>query len=145
LDKLPALPQSSEEITFFIDTYNDKYLLKNYIITGNDGHLKSYDFNRNKLYRIYKDKNNDNIIDIKKQHVSALIIEDKKMIKLISSSFDGFVNIWDFHSASLLQNIDLNYGKLYGICLWDENNLLIVCADNSIKLLDTVLIFVIIS
>ena len=143
-DKIKII-ENSEEITFFIDTYNDKYLLKNYIITGNDGHLKSYDFNRNKLYRIYKDKNNDNIIDIKKQHVSALIIEDKKIIKLISSSFDGFVNIWDFHSASLLQNIDLNYGKLYGICLWDENNLLIGCADNSIKLLDTVLIFVIIS
>ena len=58
------------------------------------------------------------------------------MIKLISSSFDGFVNMWDFNSASLLQNIDLNYGKLYGIWLWDENNLLIGCVDNSIKLLD---------
>ena len=107
--------------------------------------LYNVEIGRNKLYRIYKDKNNDNIIDIKKQHVSALIIKDKKIIKLISSSFDGFVNIWDFHSASLLQNIDLNYGKLYGICLLDENNLLIGCADNSIKLLDTVLIFVIIS
>ena len=40
--------------------------------------LYKVEIGRNKLYRIYKDKNNDNIIDVKKQHVSALIIEDKK-------------------------------------------------------------------
>ena len=58
------------------------------------------------------------------------------MKKLISSCFDGLVRIWDFNSALLLQKIDLKSGQLYGICLWDENNLLIGCEDNSIKLLN---------
>ena len=65
------------------------------------------------------------------------------MIKLISSCFDGFVRIWDFNSSSLLQKIDLKSGKLYGICLWDKNNLLIGCEDNSIKLLNTLFLFII--
>ena len=58
------------------------------------------------------------------------------MVKLISSSFDGFARIWDFHSTQLLQKINLNSRKLFGICLWDESHLLIGCEDNSIKLLN---------
>ena len=128
--------ENSEEATYFIDSYYDKYLGKNYIITGNKGYLKSYDFNNNKLYNKYDDNNSNSDKDAKIGHFSALIFEDKKMIKLISSCFDGFVRIWDFNSSSLLQKIDLKSGKLYGICLWDKNNLLIGCEDNSIKLLN---------
>ena len=125
--------ENSEEVTYFIDSYYDKNSLKNYIITGNKGYLKSYDYNNNKLYHKY---NSNSDLDTNIGHFSALIMKDNNIIKLISSCFDGFVRIWDFNSASLLQKIYLNSGKLYGICLWDENNLLIGCEDNSIKILN---------
>ena len=133
------LIENSEEATYFIDSYYDKVSLKNYIITGNKGYLKSYDFNSNKLYNKYEDNNRNNNGNNNKDkigHFSALILEDNKMVKLISSSFDGFARIWDFHSTQLLQKINLNSRKLFGICLWDESHLLIGCEDNSIKLLN---------
>ena len=128
--------ENSEERAYFIDSFYDKNSLKNFIITGNNGYLKSYDYNNNKLYYKYEDNNSNSDKDAKIGHFSAIIFEDKQMIKLISSCFDGLVRIWDFNSALLLQKIDLKSGRLYGICLWDENNLLIGCEDNSMKLLN---------
>ena len=43
---------NSNDQTFFIDIYYDKLLCENYIITGNVGHVKSYDYKNNKVYFI---------------------------------------------------------------------------------------------
>ena len=41
---------NSEYPTFFIDSYYDKKLNKNFIIIGNKGNVKSYDYNKNEIY-----------------------------------------------------------------------------------------------
>ena len=115
--------------TFFIDIYYDNKSSKNYIITGNVGYSMSYDYNKNKQYHKYYD-------DDKKGHWSIIIYEDQGIIKLIESSFDGNIRIWNFHSELLLSKINVNSGKLYGICLLNENILFVGCKDYNIKIIN---------
>ena len=115
--------------TFFIDIYYDNKSSKNYIITGNVGYSMSYDYNKNKQYHKYHD-------DDKKGHWSIIIYEDQGIIKLIESSFDGNIRIWNFHSELLLSKINVNSGKLYGICLLNENILFVGCKDYNIKIIN---------
>ena len=49
----------TDNFIFFIDAYYDEKLSKNFIITGNDGYSKSYDFINNKLYYKYSMNNKD--------------------------------------------------------------------------------------
>ena len=48
----------SKDITFFIDSFYDKNLNKNYIITCNKNYIKSYDYINNKIYHKYYENEN---------------------------------------------------------------------------------------
>ena len=81
--------------TNFIDIYYDKKKKKNYIITGNIGCVKSFDFNENKLYHVYSEEDfND--------HCSVIINSNQytSVVKMIESSGDGIVRIWNFHKMN---------------------------------------------
>jgi hypothetical protein len=52
---------------YFIDSFFDNKLNKNYIITCNIGFIKSYDYKLHKIYHIYNDNENENNI-----HISAI-------------------------------------------------------------------------
>ena len=120
----------SNDNTFYIDIYNDIKLSKKYIITGNNGYLKSYDYNENKVYHIYNDKDNS-------RHCSATINNKEEIIKMIESSFDGHIRIWDFHSGILLNKIKVcDNDWLFGICLWDNEHLFVGCGDKTIKIIN---------
>ena len=116
---------------FFIDTYYDKKLLKNYIVTGNFGLVKSYDYNKNELYYDYKSCD-------EKCHLSLIVQRFEDIVKLIESSTDGNIRIWDFHSGLLLNKIKIsNSIYLRGICLFYNNNYLLVsCDDKTIKIIE---------
>ena len=120
--------EESNEITYIISNYYDNNLSKNYIITGNLGFVKSYDFKKRKLYHKYCDKDNGT-------HLSALINKRNNIVELIESCFDGNIRIWNFHSGQLLNKIKINKW-LTSICIWNNNNLFIGCYDKSIKLID---------
>jgi len=120
---------NSYDLTFYIDYFYDKKSSKYYIITGNIGYIKSFDYNENKLY--YKYSENDN-----NYHKDMLIYNKEKIIELIDSSGDGNIRIWDFHLGLLLKKIKVNYKELYGICLWNREYLFVGCRDKSIKLLN---------
>ena len=120
---------NSNEITFFIDSYYDKIFYKNYIITGNLNYIKTYNYNQNKLYRLYDDKG-------KGYHFSIIVINNEEVLKLIESCEDGHIRIWHFHSGSLLKKIKVTDDILNGICLYNNNYLFVGCDDNTIKLLD---------
>ena len=119
----------SNEKTYFIDIYYDKYFNKNYIITGNEGYVKSYDYIQNKAYYKYNDKDNN-------KHYSVIIIEKNKITELIESSYDGTIRIWNFHSGELLKKIQISKDELYGLCLWNNDNLFVGCEDRSIRLIE---------
>ncbi len=68
--------------------------------------------------------------------MSIIIDDTEKVIKMIESSCDGYIKIWDFHSAKLLNKIYINGDWLYGICLWNKDYLFVGCKENVIKLIE---------
>jgi len=122
--------KDSKESTFFIDNYYDKKNNKNYILSCNKGHIKSYDYLENKLYHIYSDNNDSKI------HYSLIINNKNEEVNIIESSEDGNIRIWNFHSGQLLNKIKINNVKLYGICLWNNEYLFVGCEDMTIKIID---------
>ena len=120
---------NSKDDTNFIEVYYDKKLSKNYIITGNFFDVKSYDFDENKLYYKYFDK-------FSKDHYCAIVNDDEELLKLIESSKDGNIRIWDFNSGKLINKIQVSDNRLFDLCLWDNNYLLVGCGEEIIKLID---------
>ena len=66
----------SKERTLYIDIYYDNNLCKNYIITGNRGYVKSYNYNENISYHKYSEKSNNNDLG----HISIIIIKKNGVI-----------------------------------------------------------------
>ena len=122
---------NSKDYVNYIDIYYDNKSSKPYVLTGNTGFVKSYDYNKNIVYHTYKD--NDNAFQ---NHYSLRIKNENNLIKLIESSEDGNIRIWNFHTGELLNKIYINEGNLFGICLWNDDYLFIGCGDNTIKILD---------
>ena len=117
--------------TNFIDTFYDIKNDKNYIITGNIGCVKSFDFVEDKLYHEYSEEDfND--------HCSVVINCKKysKIVNLIESSGDGVVRIWNFHTGILLKKIMTYNKRVLGICLWSDNFIFVGCEDKMVKLID---------
>lgn len=115
----------------FVDTFYDIKTSKNYIITGNLGSIKSFDYKENKLYHIYSD-------NYYNDHCS-IIINCKKysnLVRLIESSCDGAIRLWNFHTGILLKRIKIYDKKLMGMCLWSDNYIFVGCEDKTIKLVD---------
>lgn len=120
---------NSREGTFFIDDYYDEHISKNFIVTGNRKCIKSYNYEENKLYHIYNDNANFN-------HYSIIFNNSEQVIKMIESSDDDIIRIWNFHSGELLNRIKLNNDGLYGISLLSKDYLFVGCGDSTIKLID---------
>ena len=139
-NKIKEINDSNDK-THFIDTYYDKTSYKNYIITGNRGYAKSYDYNKNKVYHIYNDNKNylnmdyKNYYSFNEEHNSIIINNNEEIIKLIDSSFDKYIRIWNFHSGQLLKKINAFF-SINSIVLWNNNYLFIGCSNKSIKIID---------
>ena len=120
----------SNNDTYMIDVYYDKKLLKNYIITSNYNYSKSYDYNNNESYHKYYEC--DSL-----EHRCIIINDyDKNLIKLIESSSDGNIRIWDFHKGFLMIKIKIINEELYGICLWSNDFIFVGCKDKIVRLVD---------
>ena len=127
-EKLKEIDQSND-CTFFVDTYYDSKLSKNFIITGNYNYIKAYDFEKNEIYHKYFENNNG-------IHPNVIIKQNEEKIKLIESCEDGIIRMWGFHSGNLLRKIQTENNNLYGICLWNDNYAFVGCKDQTIKLIE---------
>ena len=120
----------SKEKALFIDCVTDKINLKKYIIVGNDGYIKSYDLNENKLYHKYKDFGNA-------WHCSIKSIFNKNKLKLLDSCWgDDYIRIWDFHLGTLITQIRTFGKNIKSLCVYDNNFILVGCYDHTMKLVD---------
>ena len=137
--------KNSNYKTFSLETYYDNKTNKNFIIAGNVGSIISYDYNLNKIYRKYGSNNRRpyasliiNIFNFEKRipEIRNTSNISKEILKLIGSSYDGIIRIWNFHSGELLRRITSSNNKIYGMCLWDNLYLFVGCYDKTIKLID---------
>lgn len=114
---------------YYVDWIHDNRKDLSFIICGSN--KKSFSFNlfTNSLYKIYKKEKNES------NHESLIVTEINKILCLIESSFNGFVNIFHFHKGNLLKEIYLGNISIRGMCLWNENYLLVSGSDY-IHLLD---------
>ena len=124
----------SNDLVFFIDNYYDKKLSKNFIITGNEGYCKSYDFYNNKMYHkyfTYKPSNTN-------PNKSIIIYEDEEIVKLIELGEIFNIRIFNFHSGELLDKININKydANLCGICMWNNEYLFIGTEGDILYLID---------
>ena len=120
---------NSKDDTYFVDSFYDEKISKNFIITGNYYDVKSYDYNENNLYFKYFDH-------YSKYHYCVTIKYEDKIIKLIETSKDGNLRIWDFHSGKLLNKIQVSNNRLFDICIWSDKYALVGCGEEIIKLID---------
>ena len=128
-NQIKYIYSSYNDNTYFIDSFYDKKMFKNYIIAGNKDYVISYDYNENMCYHKYYDNNN-------KDHISLVINDIADEINLIDSCEDGFIRIWNFYSGKLIKKIKVCHGALYGVCLWNKDFIFVGCKDKSIKLID---------
>ena len=120
---------NSHDKIFFIDSFYDSNYAKNYIITGNIGYIKSYDYTDNRIYHKYKEKDNNN-------HTNIIFNKKEGIIELIELiEWGNHIKIWNFHSGELIKKINAN-NQLYGFCLLNNNYLSYGNIDNTIRLLD---------
>jgi WD40 repeat protein len=118
---------------YYIDSFYDDKLSKNFIIISSLGMIISYDYNKNEIYHKYIDDNNNKIY-------KKFIIRnnEENMTELISSSYDGNIRIWNFHSSDLISLIKVHKAKLFDICMWNDNFLCVGCETGRIKIIDLV-------
>ena len=93
-------------------------------------YIRSFNYKLNNIYKEYYEHNNND------GHISSIVFNNNKVVKLIESCDDGNIRIWDFHSGKLLKKIKVSSKLLYGICLWDYNHVFVGCEDKKIKLVD---------
>lgn len=99
-----------------------------YIIAGNEDNIRSYDYNKSNIYKIY-------ISDISCKLLNFSVYKNRKE-NIITSCDDHFIRIWDFHTSRLINKIEFENIKLDRICLYNEHYLLAGSDDNSIKIID---------
>ena len=113
-----------------IDCYYEKgnNFSKIYIIINAQNKIYSYDYSNKKIFNKYG-KN-------RSSYFSVIVHNNNINTKLIASNYNGFIEIYDFYSGQELNEIDINFKGLYGICLWDEDIILTACTDNTIKIIN---------
>ena len=119
----------SNENVLLMDIYFDKEKNTNYIIISNRGYIKSYNYNKNKLYSKYQDIGNNSKIN------SFIIYKENNILKIIESSDNGTIRLWDFHSGILNYKFSLENIWFGGICLYNNDHILVGCGDKTIKLI----------
>jgi hypothetical protein len=127
-NKIKEINDSYDD-TIFIDTYYDKNSSINYILTGNNCFVKSYNYNENKVYHKYFD---EKYYD----HTCIIINNFEGIIKLIESSGNGYIRIWNFHSGELLNKIQASEAYLYCMCLWNNDYLFVGSREKAIILIE---------
>ena len=116
--------------TFFVNSYFDIKYKKYFIINGNGLDVRSYIAKNGQLYHRYQGLP-------RSFHTGAVIYETKTEIILIEIDGNGYIRIWNFHTAELIKSIFTNsFLNLRGICLWNYKYLIIGANDHQIKILD---------
>lgn len=116
--------------TFFVNSYFDIKNKKYYVINGNGMDVRSYNAKNGQLYNRYQGLP-------RSFHTGAVIYETKTEIILVEIDGNGYIRMWNFHTAELLKAIfTSSFLNLRGICLWNYKYLIVGANDHQIKIVD---------
>ena len=120
----------NDESTYFIDVYYDNKERNHYILNANSNDVKSYKFKTGELYHKYKGTPQT-------WHMSVVVNENRDNHILIESDGNGYIRMWEFHTANLIKVIASSPTlNLRGICLWNDDYLFASGNDYQVKLFD---------
>jgi len=116
---------------FYLTDFYDSIIEKQFLVATIKRSIISFDLENNQVYKSYSEDNSH-------FHFNIIINKEDKegIIKLIESSDDGMIRIWDFHKVKLLCKINVSSYWLFGMCLWDNEYILVGDGDTGIKLVD---------
>ena len=116
--------------TFFVNSYFDIKNKKYYVINGNGIDVRSYNAKDGQLYNRYQGLP-------RSFHTGAVIYETKTEIILVEIDGNGYIRMWNFHTAELIKAIfTSSFLNLRGICLWNHKYLIVGANDHQIKIVD---------
>ena len=116
--------------TFFVNSYFDIKNKKYYVINGNGIDVRSYNAKDGQLYNRYQGLP-------RSFHTGAVIYETKTEIILVEIDGNGYIRMWNFHTAELIKAIfTSSFLNLRGICLWNYKYLIVGANDHQIKIVD---------
>ena len=114
-----------------LSTYYDKKEDKFLVIDANSRNIEVFDFNDlSKSYRYFKLK-----IDCVHSYFVIYENESTNQVQLIDSNMNGFIHIWDFHTAECLKSIPIETA-INVICLWDKQYAISTGKNKQIKIID---------
>ena len=96
--------KDSKDYSFCITSHYDKKLDKYYIITGNEGYTKSYDYEKNEFYLKYSEKNSSQI-----DFDRILIKSNEKTTEIIIFIQD---NYYIKYFRDMVESMDFVYGMI---------------------------------
>jgi len=114
-----------------INNFYDKKLSKNYIVLCTKFMIKSYDFNKDKIFHEYH--------NIKYSNKNFIINDEEEIIKLIAPGYDNIIRIWDFNSGDIIKEIKIEsneHDTLKSFCFLNNKFLFAGYDDNSIRLIN---------
>lgn len=122
--------KNSEDNTNYLGVYYDNKTP--YILAGNYGNIKVFDFSKKELFNKYED-NNAQI-----NYLSIIIKENENNKILLASGADGYLRIWEYKKyGNLLYKVLSNIeGWIIGLNLLNENYILEACFNGSIAIYD---------
>ena len=127
----------SEHYGIYFDSYYNQNSSKNYFLYCGTGFLKSYDYNKGKLFNNYVNNNDKNKNSYEYSYYHFVVYDNGIKVRLIAAFSKGIIRIFNFISAELLSEIGIerNFSFL-SLCLWNNNYLFIVSEKCSMKLMD---------
>jgi WD40 repeat protein len=118
-----------------MDIYFDKKSSKNFILNCGYGLLKSYDYDKGKLFNNYAKSTDNKDFDT---YFHFVINDNGTKTKLITAHSIGKIKIFNFNSAELLSEIKMDDSRraFSSLCLWNNNYLFFANEKCSLKLID---------
>ena len=128
--KINNSKDNTNYLKIYYENYDDNCIP--YIVAGNYGNIKIFDFSKKSLLHIYNEKRK--VLN----YLSIIINVNKKNEKnVIASGDDGFLRIWDFNSTNLIHKIFCKKdGWLIGLCQLNNQYILAACEDGNLKEFD---------
>ena len=108
---------------FYLLTYNEDELSKVYLLISISNIVKSYNYDKDKIYHCYLNISNNCIYNL-------MVVNNDRIWEptRLFGNYGNYIIIWNFHTGEMLKNVNFNV-NINNVCLWN-NQFLIAITEN---------------